>query len=1005
MLSVTLASLLFLSVSSSSSSSLSSSSLSNAAAAVHDQHISSFYSRVKIISDRGVTVGGHKHHKKTFQDPIIRATDKADNAVQDAFWIDFHDNFTQHEQFSQLIKSHPGITLRHEFWGTLNSVSVDVKDVSVLREILARIDGIKLVEPVVMHDRPDVVDRVQIFGAKGSPSNMASVHDFTGVKQVHDKMKLYGKGIKIGIIDSGVDYTHPALGGCFGSGCKVAYGTDLVGNDGRSPSNDPKSECDGHGTHVAGIIAANDKSFIGVAPEATLGAYRVFGCRGGTSNDLIMKALILAAQDGMQVINLSLGGPGGWRQDREAHLADQLAKNGTIIVAAMGNEGQMGLFESSSPGVAGGVITVASTENEFRSNLYFEVKQTKSLQRRHSDDDEENGDKDEDEDVHEQRHDSNGDNDDDDDDDNNRNHDSSSDSDEARPILFAGDHDMDLEKANLVQVAPGTSGKVQQDACAPVQKDLKNKIALVRRGDCTFKIKIENVARAGAVGVIFMDNVPSAGFSADTEGASIKVRTITLNDGEFLLKTIAKQKKEKEGIQLHAGNGPKKVYNPNFGFLSLFSSMGPDSELNSKPDIAAPGGQIWSTFPVKLGSYASLSGTSMATPYIVGCAALYLERFGNSGDVTAEAIKVAFQNSGQPRKDQKAEFKGFASVAQQGAGLISMMDVLSSQTSVTPARISLNDTEHINAKQTFSISNKGTDTIKYKIEIIPAAGLLPFDNLHMVDKNPKKVSAEASVKMSQSTVKVGPGASATVEMTFTGPKTDPSKYVIYSGFVRFIPETVTNQTPVIHVPYMGMQGDFKNARILDPMFGLRIFDARGQPLSSKAHVGHDSLNSLDRNYKDKTMKDHVGTAGQISHGIGTDPTSGGDSTSAARPQATATGMKIVFRMITASKILVLDLVSDKGDDPYQVKSYGLLKNGVAKYIPRNDQLEGNAFQVMGWDGELLREDGTSITVQGNSAQLSSNGVYRLRISLLKHFGNPENDKDFESHLSAPFSLT
>ncbi|KAF9336901.1 hypothetical protein BG006_007009 [Podila minutissima] len=944
--------------------------------------------KVKIISDGGVTVGGYRHHQKNFQEPIIKSASLVENAVRDAYWIDFHDQFSQHEQFLQLVENHPGITLRHEFWGSLNAVTVDVKDDSVLKEILDKVQGIRQVEPVVIHERPDVAERLQILGAKGTPDKM-SVHDVTGVKEVHESMKLYGKGIKIGIIDSGVDYTHPALGGCFGPGCKVAYGTDLVGDDGRTPDNDPKSECDGHGTHVAGIIAAKDISFVGVAPEATLGAYRVFGCSGGTSNDLIMKALLKAAEDGMQVINLSLGGPGGWRQDREAYLADQLVKNGTIIVAAMGNEGQMGLFEASSPGVAGGVITVASTENEFRSNLYFTVKmdgKAKAVHRRkNEEDDEEDNEEEEEEDVHKQHDEEHG----------------PSDSEDDRPILFTGAFDMDLESTTLVQISPGISGTVKEDACGPITQDLKGKVALIRRGDCTFKIKTANAALAGAVGVIFMDNVPSAGFAADTEGATIKVRTITLADGEFLLRTIQKEKKEKDGIKLLAGNGPKKMFNPDGGTLSLFSSMGPDSELNSKPDVTAPGGQIWSTFPIKLGSYASLSGTSMATPYIVGCVALYLEARPHS-DSSAEAIKTAFQNVGQPRNDLKSEFKGFASVTQQGAGLISMMDVLSNQATVTPARVSLNDTLHINAKQTFTITNRGTDIVQYTVEVVPAAGLLPFDVLKMVDKKPKKVPAPASVKISQSKVIVGPGATATVDMTFRGPATDPALYVIYSGFVRFTPDKVSRQTPVMHVPYMGMQGDFKSVHILDPAFGLRMYDALGRPLGTgavppagHAHVGTDGMvPGLD-----------FGSVGEINHEIELEPGHGvgDDSSTTGRPWPLGSGMKIVFRMITASEILMLDLVSDEGSDPYQVKSYGLLKNGIAKFVPRNDQVEGNAFQVMSWDGELVLEDGSVVAVQGNTS-LSANGMYRLRISLLKHFGNMENDLDFEAHMSAPFSL-
>ncbi|KAF9380560.1 hypothetical protein CPC16_010269 [Podila verticillata] len=962
--------------------------LSSSFNAAHAQRLSALLEHVKILSDGGVTVGGYRHHQKNFQEPIIKSADLIENAVQDAYWIDFHDQFTQHEQFSQLVASHPGITLRHEFWGSLNAVTVNVKDDSVLKDILNQVQGIRQVEPVVMHDRPDVAKRIQILGANATPEKM-SVHDITGVKEVHESMKLFGKGVKIGIIDSGVDYTHPALGGCFGPGCKVAYGTDFVGDDGHSPDDDPKSDCDGHGTHVAGIIAAKDHTFVGVAPEATLGAYRVFGCRGGTSNDLIMKALLKAAEDGMQVINLSLGGPGGWRQDREAHLADQLARNGTVIVAAMGNEGQMGLFEASSPGVAGALITVASTENEFRSNLYFNIKRSSKTKRVHRD----HEDEDEDGKVHEQHDD--------------HHH---SDESEDRPILFSGDHDMDFETTTLVQISPGTSGKVKGDACAPISLDLKNKIALIRRGDCTFKVKVANAAQAGAVGVILMDNAPSSGLAADTEGATIKVRTIALADGEFLLQTIEKEKKQSEGIKLQDGHGPKRVFNPLGGSLSLFSSMGPDSELNSKPDVAAPGGQIWSTFPVKLGSYASLSGTSMATPYIVGCVALYLEGHPN-GDHSAEAIKTAFQNNGQPRNDQQTDFKGYASVTQQGAGLISMMNVLSNQVTVTPAHVALNDTEHINAKQTFTITNRGKDPIQYSIQVIPAAGLLPFDEFKMVDKTPKKVPAPVSVQISESIVNVDPGATATLDITFTEPTTDPAQYVIYSGFVRFTPDKVTRQTPVMHVPYMGMKGDFKSVNVLDPTFGLRIFDSRGRRLQlnmpimgGHAHVGTDSV---------VEPAVAVSSSRQISHEVEMDPSHGfnthidngssDDAGATGRPRPSANDMKIVFRLITASEILMLDLVSHEGSDPYQVKSYGLLKNGVAKFVPRNDQLEGNAFQVIGWDGELLQDDGSVVPVQGNT-QLSENGMYRLRISLLKHFGNPENDMDFEAHMSEPFVI-
>ncbi|KAF9923971.1 hypothetical protein FBU30_005991 [Linnemannia zychae] len=951
---------------------------------VASQKLAHLLRGVKIISDGGTTVGGYKHLKQQFQEPIIRSAEMVDNKLLNAYWIDFHDQFNQHAQFMQLVQTHPGITLRHEFWDTINAVSVSVRDESILKEILGKIDGIKMVEPVqIIHDRPKAVKH-SIYATGTAPKGMNfDIHEITGVKQVHESLKLYGKGIKIGIIDSGVDYRHPALGGCFGPGCKVAYGTDFVGDDGRSPHDDPLTECDGHGTHVAGIIAANDTDFVGVAPQATLGAYRVFGCQGGTSNDLIMKALIRAVGDGMQVINLSLGGPGGWRQEREAHLADEIAKNGTIIVAAMGNEGQMGLFEASSPGVAGSVLTVASTENEFRSNMYFTV-DAKSLKtthtsRKHEDDGDDN-DEDEKKKIKSKKQ-------------------PDGDDSQSRAILYLGDFDMDLHNTTLVAVSPGTSGKVSQDACSPIKQNLSGKIALIRRGDCTFKTKVANAYLAHAAGVIFMDNVPSPGFAADTEGAMIKVRTITLEDGEYLLRTIKNQKKEKEGIKLIAGKGSKQVRNPNGGFLSIFSSMGPDSELNSKPDIAAPGGQIWSTFPRKLGSYASLSGTSMATPYVVGCVGLYLEGTPN-GDHSAKAVKTAFQNSARPRKQQTG-YSGYASVTQQGAGLLSMMEIISSKTTVTPSYISLNDTEHLNSKQQITITNTGTMPLEYRIDIVSAAGLVPFDRYMMVEKSPVALEAKASIKISQNSLTVPAGSSSTVDLQFAGPSTDPTKFVLYSGYVRLTPNNISPQSPIMHIPYMGMQGNFKEVDILDPLFGLRLFDAHGRPMRARG----DSSSGRPTVGADSAKINLVEITSAINDAVNTEPRVGdnNDIIIDGRPRPSADDMKIVFRMMTAAELLVLDLVSAEGSDPYQVQSFGLIRGGVARFIPRNDQMEGNTFQVMGWDGDLLKEDGSPVSIKHDST-LSVIKTFRLRISLLKHFGNPEHDLDFESYMSDPFSL-
>lgn len=118
-----------------------------------------------------------------------------------------------------------------------------------------------------------------------------------------------------------MDYKHPALGGCFGKGCLVSFGYDLVGdeyNGGNMPNPDADPmDCGSHGTHVSGIIAAqpNEFGFTGVAPGVEIGAYKVFGCSGGVGTDVLIAALNRAVEDGADIITASIGAAGGFSMD------------------------------------------------------------------------------------------------------------------------------------------------------------------------------------------------------------------------------------------------------------------------------------------------------------------------------------------------------------------------------------------------------------------------------------------------------------------------------------------------------------------------------------------------------------------------------------------------------------------------------------------------------------------------------------------------------------------
>lgn len=172
-----------------------------------------------------------------------------------------------------------------------------------------------------------------------------SAHNDTKVSKMHD-LGYFGEDVIIAIIDSGIDYNHPALGGGFGPGFRVESGYDLVGDDYIPgdvliPDDDPM-DCLGHGTHVAGIAASGDSSIPGVAPKARLRSYKVFGCQDGTYMDTIIAGFIMAAEEGADVITASLGSNQGFTDQPLAVAVSAIAAKGILVTIAAGNSGDYG---------------------------------------------------------------------------------------------------------------------------------------------------------------------------------------------------------------------------------------------------------------------------------------------------------------------------------------------------------------------------------------------------------------------------------------------------------------------------------------------------------------------------------------------------------------------------------------------------------------------------------------------------------------------------------------
>jgi len=167
-----------------------------------------------------------------------------------------------------------------------------------------------------------------------------------------------GTGIKVAIIDTGINYNHPDLGGGFGPGKKVADGYDFVNND-AFPMDD-----NGHGTHVAGIVAANG-SINGVAPGATLFAVKVLNSAGSGSTSNVIAGIDWSIAHGANVISMSFGGsaqPNDEFADVLNIISDAAVDKGVVVVVAAGNEGP-GTGTIAIPGSARKVITVGASSS------------------------------------------------------------------------------------------------------------------------------------------------------------------------------------------------------------------------------------------------------------------------------------------------------------------------------------------------------------------------------------------------------------------------------------------------------------------------------------------------------------------------------------------------------------------------------------------------------------------------------------------------------------------
>ena len=643
---------------------------------------------------------------------------------------------------------------RFEFDTLWNGMSVRVDRQDVPR--LAGLSGVKAIYPVMTIAPPEP--------RQGNGGDLATAIQMTGADIAQNQLGYTGAGVKVAVMDTGIDYDHPDLGGCFGRGCRVAKGWDFVGDDYNAdpsaanyqpephPDPDP-DDCAGHGTHVSGIVGANGE-VTGVAPGVTFGAYRVFGCSGSTDSDIMLAAMERAHRDRMDVLNMSIGSGFQWPQYPTAQAASRLVDRGMVVVASIGNNGANGLYAVGAPGVGDDVIGVAAFDNLEETLPYFTVSP---------------------DDTHVGYTNAAG----------------------APPAPLLGTFDV---------VATGTPSTTN-DACAPLPAgSLDGKVALIRRGTCTFYTKSFNAMSAGAVGVILYNNAAGR-VSPTVVGAppiTIPVVAITQADGVLIFNRIP-------GVQITWTDEVDRFPMPTAGLISSFSSYGLDPTLTVKPDIGAPGGSVWSTYPLELGGYANLSGTSMAAPHVAGAAALYLQAHPWTH---ASDVRSLLQNSADPALWWGNPGLGFLdNVHRQGAGLLDIDDAILAKTHIAPGKLSLGETQSGPVTRWLTLTNDGYKTATYTLSHEPALSTGP--NTFTVSFT----TGFADVTFSAPSIEVPKHGKVKVGVTFT-PNPALADKSLYGGYIVFTP---TDGGRVYRVPYAGFKGDYQSIQALVPTaFGFPL---------------------------------------------------------------------------------------------------------------------------------------------------------------------------------------
>jgi hypothetical protein len=354
----------------------------------------------------------------------------------------------------------------------------------------------------------------------------------------------------------------------------------------------------------------------------------------------------------------------------------------------------------------------------------------------------------------------------------------------------------------------------------PSLHNFTSSIVLVSDANCPVATKTSALGWAGGTKVIvYTDDYPLSMFYNSTGDG--KLAFISRQSGLALLDAIQAGSNVTADFADNTKTlafGPNKL---NGGVPNYFTSQGPTNDLHIKPDIAAPGGDIFSTWPTN--SWATLSGTSMATPYIAGVAALYIGKHGGRsihGRDFAKNLAMRIMASGKPVKLDDGNLDGVkypfnAPVFQVGTGLVDAVKVLDYQTSLSFAKFALNDTHNFVRSHSVDVTNSGPRPVTYTFSVQAGGAINAFVQNPSQAADPvigfdsqtftSPYHAEPQVKFPSGAFSVGPGQTKTAKIDFSYPLgLDASHLPLYSGNIIISGSNGEN----LAVPYLGLGADF-----------------------------------------------------------------------------------------------------------------------------------------------------------------------------------------------------